>query len=336
MKNHKLNYAALLLILAVSIVFFVGQGYIKIPFKTTFDMILGEITNNSLKEQNLKFWYTIFEVRLPRVLISAVCGAGLAFCGLIFQSVLLNPLADPYILGVSSGASFGSALAIMFNLNFLGLFTTSFFAFLFSIISLILTLTISFIDKSINKTSLILAGIIVNSFFSAGLSFIKYIAGDEVGTIVFWLMGSFSSRSWNDLLWVSLTFFPLLFLASFFTEKMNILSLGDRNAATLGINTTRLRIVLLTLASIISSIIVSRSGIIGFVGLVVPHICRFIWGSDNKKLIFYSPLIGALLMCYADNFIRLVLLAEIPIGILTSLIGAPFFAFIMRRKMRRS
>ncbi|MDN5342934.1 iron ABC transporter permease [Oceanotoga sp. DSM 15011] len=335
MKKYNISYLILFLLLFISIVFYTSKGFIEIPFFTTIKMIFSEISNNSLKDEFMKFWYVIFEVRIPRILTSTIAGAALGLSGLIFQAVLLNPLADPYILGVSSGASFGAALALLFNIQIFGLFTISFFSFMFAILSLILTLCISYTNKKITKTSLILSGIIVNSFFSAGLSFMKYLADEEVGSIVFWLMGSFTSKSWDDFIMISSVFFPTLIIIYFFADKMNILSLGDRNAKNLGINTTLIRVFLLIIASLLSAIVVSRTGIIGFVGLIIPHICRFIWGSDNKKLIFYTPLVGALLLSFADNFIRIILPVELPIGILTSLTGAPFFVFVMRKKIRR-
>jgi iron complex transport system permease protein len=335
MKNSKLWYVILLVILFTSIVYYASRGFIEIPFKTTIDMIISEMFGESLKSENMKFWYVIFEVRIPRVLTSVAAGASLGLAGLIFQAVLLNPLADPYILGVSSGASFGASLALIFNLQLFGMATTSIFSFIFAVLSLILTLSISYMNKSITKTSLILSGIIVSSFFSAGLSFMKYLASEEVGIIVFWLMGSFSAKSWNDFLLIISVFIPVFIIVYFFTDKMNILSLGDRNAKNLGINTNLTRVFLLMLASLLSAIVVSRSGIIGFVGLIIPHLCRFIWGSDNKKLIFYSSILGAILLSFADNFIRIFLPVEIPIGILTSLTGAPFFILVMRKKFRR-
>jgi iron complex transport system permease protein len=179
-----------------------------------------------------------------------------------------------------------------------------------------------------------LAGVIISAFFSAGLSFMKYLAGEEVGSIVFWLMGSFASKKWSEVV-ILLGFTLIGFLISlFYSKDLNVLSLGDKNASSLGINTSRLRTLILITASLLSAVTVSIAGVIGFIGLIIPHLVRLITGPDNTKLMILSPIVGAALLATADNFTRAWLPSEVPIGTITALLGGPFFIFIFRKKLK--
>ena len=335
MKNKKyyifLNIGIITLIL--TIIFYTGMGYMKIPFNKVFEIILETLLNTQKKD---KFWYVIIQVRLPRILSSVITGTALSLSGLIFQSSLLNPLADPYTLGISSGASFGAAIAILCGFNFFGIATIPFFAFIFSLITLFLVINLGTYQKKLSSVSLILSGIIVSAFFSAGLSFIKYLSNEEVSSIIFWLMGSFSSRTWMEVLLLFLFTFIGFIITRLYANELNIISLGEKNANSLGVNTNKVRVLLLINASLMSAIVVSINGIIGFIGLIVPHLTRIIIGTDNRKLIVLSSIWGAIILSTADNITRAVLPVELPIGVLTSLIGAPFFLIIFRKKMRRN
>ncbi len=282
-----------------------------------------------------KWWYVVVQVRLPRVLSSAVVGAALSICGVVFQGILLNPLADPYTLGISAGASFGAAISIVFPLGLFAFLSTQLVSFMFAILTLSFVMRMATFRGVISPTSLILSGVVITAFFSAGLSFIKYIAGEEVGSIIFWLMGSFSSMDWDKLLLMSV-FTVAGFLVFYrYAEDINILSFGDRVAISLGVNPTLLRQVLLIVASFVVAITVSACGIIGFVGIVVPHLFRFLVGADNRRLLVVSAIGGAIFLSTADNISRVWLPIEVPIGVLTALIGGPFFAVIFRNKMKR-
>lgn len=316
-------------LLFISLLVYAGMGYIKIPVKEVFDILF----NLGPEKSGTTEWIIIREVRLPRIIVSMIAGVALSLSGLVFQGVLLNPLADPYTLGISAGASFGAALAIILKLTFLGVFTVPIMAFIFAIISLGMVLKMATFGGKINSVSLILSGVIIGAFFSAGLTFTKYIAGDEVASIVFWLMGSFSSKTWSEAVILGIVTFFGICVFIYYGEEMNILSLGEKNALSMGINTSRVRKILLVTASIISAVSVSVCGIIGFVGLIVPHLMRFLVGTDNRKLIFICALWGAIILSGADNLVRAVLPNEIPIGIMTSLLGAPFFAFIFRKRL---
>lgn len=309
------------------ILLFSGMGYINIPFIDVLKIIGG--IDETFKDTTQ--WFVIHDIRLPRILVAILTGIALSLSGLVFQGVLLNPLADPYTLGISSGASFGAALAIL--LGFSGIMIQS-SAFFFAILTLIIVLRLASFSGRIIPISLILSGVIIGAFFSAGLSFSKYLAGDEVASIFFWLLGSFQAKTWTEvsvLLAVTTLGAPIIY---FYAEEINILSLGEKNATAMGVNTFKIRAILLITASLISSITVSICGIIGFIGLIVPHLMRFLVGPDNKKLIILCSLWGGVLVVVADNMSRVLLPHEVPIGIITALLGAPFFTIIFRNKMK--
>ncbi len=334
-------------IIGVSLFFLViistGMGFINISFPDVFKIIGARLTgfNSLLAGIDDVKTVVVMDVRLPRILTAAIVGAGLALSGAIFQGLLLNPLADPYTLGVSAGAAFGACIAILYNTVFstmlISTFSVPVFAFAGGIGTLFFVIYLSSSGGGLSSNNLILSGIIVSAILSAGISLLKYMADEKVSVIIFWLMGSFASRSWLDVL-LTLSVVSVGFLvAIYYARDLNLISLGERSAASLGINTGRVTLILLITASLIAAICVSVSGIIGFVGLLVPHMIRFITGPDNRKLIPVSLITGALLLLGADTVIRALLPGEIPIGVLTALIGGPFFCYIFRKgQMARS
>ena len=325
-----------LLILGLSVVILVstGMGYIKIPVAAVVKIILTKISGQlSLIEglDNL-FPVVVIDVRLPRILSAAIVGGGLAISGVVFQGILLNPLADPYTLGVSAGAALGASLALLLNIGLLGSYSVPLFAFVGAVGTLLFVIYLSSSSGGVSSNNLILSGIIVAAILSAGISFLKYIADEQVAVIIFWLMGSFASKTWMDvsltLLLVGIGFCVFIFYA----RDLNLMSLGNRTASSLGVDTRKVTIILLITASLVAAICVSVSGIIGFVGLLVPHMMRLITGPDNRRLVPVSLLAGAILLLVADTITRAVLPSEIPIGVLTALIGGPFFCYIFRKQ----
>jgi iron complex transport system permease protein len=274
------------------------------------------------------------DVRLPRILSSAIVGGGLAISGVVFQGILLNPLADPYTLGVSAGAAFGASLAILLNVGFLGMYSVPLFAFGGAVATLLLVIYLSAAGGGWSSNNLILSGIIVAAILSAGISLLKYLADEQVAVIIFWLMGSFGSKTWGDvsllLVFITIGFGVFLFHA----RDINLMSLGDRSASSLGVDTRKVTLTLLVTASLVAAICVSVSGIIGFVGLLVPHMMRLMTGPDNRRLMPVSLLAGAILLLSADTITRAVLPTEVPIGVLTALIGGPFFCYLFRKQHR--
>lgn len=334
-KNYWLLFTALLLATFGAIILSTGMGYMQISAIDIIRVVLTKIGfDQSLSGLDQAIPFVVMDVRLPRIITAALVGAGLAMSGVIYQGILLNPLADPYTLGVSSGAAFGASLALFANLSMLGHFSVPLFAFGGAVATLFLVLYLSTFNGQMSANTLILSGVIVAAILSAGISFMKYLADEKVAVIIFWLMGSFASRSWVDVVLVLITLIFGSGIALFYSRDLNIMSLGGRSADALGVETARTRKILLLAASLVTAVCVAVSGIIGFVGLIVPHLMRFVVGPDNRKLLPVSIFTGAILMLLADTLTRAVLPAEVPIGVLTALIGGPVFCVIFRKRQR--
>jgi iron complex transport system permease protein len=272
----------------------------------------------------------IFQIRLPRTLMAMAVGAGLSISGASFQGMFRNPLVSPDILGVSSAAGFGAALAILLSGNAA---TIQIFAFLFGIIGVIMTYLLSRVYRSTPILMLVLSGVVVSAFFSALISATKYIADpfEKLPAITFWLMGSLSATSVKDLATalppIALGIIGLLLVR----WRLNVLAMGDEEARALGIKTEVLKSFVIFCATIVTASSVCVSGMIGWVGLVIPHIGRMIVGPDHKVLLPATVAIGASYLLIIDNIARTAISAEIPLGILTAIIGAPFFGYLIRK-----
>jgi iron complex transport system permease protein len=279
----------------------------------------------------------VADVRMPRILAGVLVGGLLGVSGAIFQAILLNPLADSYTLGISTGAAFGASLVIVLQIFGLSLPTgvsIPIFAFLGGVATLGAVLYLAAGDRRLSSTSLILAGVIVAAILSAAIGFLKFLADEQVGLIIFWLMGSLAGASWNNIALLVPTALVGTLVGVIYSRDLNIMATGDRAATSLGINTVRLRTILLTVSTLMTALAVSVSGIIGFVGLIVPHMLRHIVGPDNRLLIPLSFLTGGLLLLIADTLTRAVLPVEVPIGVLTALLGGPFFCILFKRRQR--
>lgn len=335
-KNGSTITVVLTAALFGSIILATGMGYLKISPLEVVQVLYSHFFLDTPPEGiDEVFPFVIIDVRLPRIMIAVLVGGGLAVAGCVFQAILLNPLADPYTLGISSGAAFGAAVALIlgiFGVVLPAWISVPLFAFLGAIITLYVVFAIASGDSSLSSNTLILSGVIVSAILSAGIGFIKYLADEEVSVIIFWLMGSLVGSSWTDIILVSLLFIPALAIIMYFARDLNIMSLGTQTSDTLGIDTPKVRKILLMSASLITAACVSVSGIIGFVGLIVPHLLRLVVGVDNRILLPACFLAGAMLLLFADTITRAYLPAELPIGVLTSLIGGPFFCYIFRKK----
>jgi len=328
--------ALLLLALGAMIITSTGMGFIEISPAEVIKVIISRITGDPGLVAGLDpvFSFVIMDVRLPRILTAAIVGSGLSICGVLFQGILLNPLADPYTLGISSGAAFGASLALIANLTLFGIYSVPLFAFIGALATLIVVLYLSSFDGQMSANTLILSGVIVGAILAAGISFMKYLADEQVAMIIYWLMGSFASKTWTDVA-VSLgAVLGGLGVAVFYGRDLNIMSLGGRASNSLGVETARVRKILLITGSLVAAVCVSVSGIIGFIGLIVPHLMRFLIGPDNRNLALVAALAGGLLLLVADTVTRAVLPTEVPIGVLTALIGGPFFCYIFRRRQQ--
>jgi len=277
----------------------------------------------------------IWSVRLPRILLAFVAGAGLALSGAALQGLFHNPLVDPHIIGVSSGAAFGGTLAILIGLTPLLLLLTTFSC---GLLALLLVFLVNKILIKQHNLTLILAGMVLSAFFAALVSLLQYIADSEekLPTIVFWLLGSFATANWHKLLLI----LPVMAVASILLLKLrwqlNILSLGQHDAQRLGIAVVKVRWIILLLCAALVACQVAVSGAIGWVGLLIPHLARMLVGADHCKLLPTAFIIGGCYLVLVDDIARLASSAEIPLGIITALLGAPVFIWLLRLTQHRS
>ena len=273
----------------------------------------------------------ISRVRLPRILLVCMVGCCLAMAGASYQSVFQNPMAAPDILGASSGACFGAALAILLDGSRAMIMVS---AFSFSLMTVVLVYLIGSRTRGSRTVNILLAGVMISSLFSAGTSYIKLVAdpSNQLPAITYWLMGSFSGARMRDVRFafipMALGCAPLLIVR----WRLNILSAGEDEARAMGVNTPRLRLLTVICATLMTAASVAVSGMIGWVGLVIPHLCRKTIGNDCRHLLPASMVFGALFLLLVDNVSRNLLATEIPIGILTAFVGAPFFIYLMTRK----
>jgi len=272
----------------------------------------------------------LFNVRLPRILAALLVGASLSTAGVSFQGIFRNPLVSPYILGVGAGAGFGACLAILLWDSYL---LIQLMAFAFGLLAMFIAISMGKASKGTGTLVLVLSGMIVGSIFTALTSLVKYVADpyDELPEIVFWLMGSLSTVRFVDLLYILFPMFLGTLVLFLLRWRINILSLGDEEAKALGMNVEKMRLIIVVCATLITSAAVSISGVIGWVGLVVPHISRMIVGPNYSRLLPMSMVIGASFMLVVDDLSRTIAATEIPLGILTSLVGAPLFAYLIKR-----
>ena len=274
----------------------------------------------------------IVHLRIPRIIMSIFAGASLALCGAIFQTIFRNPVCDPYILGISSGASIGAALAFILGLDFY-LFGVTSFALVTAFLTLLLMLGIAKFSKIKSTYIMLLAGISLNFLMASILTLLMVMNHQEMQKIIFWTMGSFSTVSYYDIYFYIPVFLVCTFFSFLLSKDLNILQLGDTQAQSLGVNTQKVIYVTLLLSSIMIATTVSICGVIGFIGLIIPHLARIIWGNNAKHLFAFSMLLGAIFMLMADTLARtLVPNAELPVGSITALVGAPYFIYMLVRK----
>lgn len=315
-------FLLLLLIMALSI----SAGAVKIPLQEILNVLLGKGD-----EVNRRI---ILTLRLPRVIESALVGMGLSVVGAFFQGLLRNPMADPYVLGISSGAAFGATIAIIMGL---GIFGLSSMAFITALLTVFFVYTVSRTGSRLSMSTMLLAGIAISAFMSAIISLLMLLNHDQFSRIVFWTMGGFGLVSWPQVIYSS----PLILIGSFvmyaFSRDVNAILTGEESAEHLGVNTELVKKIILILGSLVTASCVSVGGIIGFVGLIVPHISRLIVGPDNRVLVPFSALFGASFLTFADLLARVILKpVEMPIGIITSTFGGPFFLYLLIRSKQKN
>src|SRR5699024_2884772 len=326
-----------LLLLIVSIIVSLSIGTAHLPLPHVWGVLIQKIPYlESTFEGDLapSTEQIIMKVRLPRVVLATLVGACLSLAGAGFQGVLRNPLADPYILGVSSGAAVGAAVVILFGLQtaLFGTWTIPFVAFITALSSLFVVLRLANVQGKYHLETIILSGVVVSAFLGSFVSFMVSMYDKVVNDIVFWIMGSLSMQGWFYIF----VFAPYLIIGFIvftgFAQTMNLFALGERQAAHLGVHVKRTRLIILLVSTFITAAAVSVVGTIGFVGLVVPHLVRLLVGPDYRVLIPVTAVFGGLYVLWADTLARTLLTpTEIPLGVVTAFLGAPFFGYLLRK-----
>lgn len=330
MRQDVFKYSFFVLLLCLGFVAALGTGVINIPLSDTVEILIHRMTGmftNPLTQGVLGD--VIWQLRMPRFFAACLAGAGLAVCGVVVQAVVRNPLADPYILGISSGAGLGATAAVALRLSrVLGQDSMGLFAFLGALLASLLILLLASRSRQKDSFHLLLVGLALNVICSAGISLFVALAADEAGiqTITYWLMGSLLQVQWHGLL--ILTVVVLLGVVFFCTQQkiLDLLLLDDDTVLTMGLRLQRYRQAYVMLSAAIVGVIVYETGMIGFVGLIVPHIVRRFFGSSHRRVLIFSALFGALFLCWADVLGRILLPGmDVPIGIMAALFGGPVF-----------
>lgn len=328
MKPKIMLFIILFVILAALIVYSLTFG----KFPITIAEIWHYLNGSGLTEEQRETIHTVIvNIRLPRILAAVIIGASLSVAGTAFQAMFVNPLVSPGLLGVLAGASFGACLGILIAKSW---FAVQALTFVFGFMAVFIALGIARMYSKNNVIILlVLGGVISSALFNSLLAVIKYVADpySQLPAITQWLMGSLTFIDNNMLLLYGIPQLVGILLVVGFSGYLNILSMGDDEAKALGVNVKRIRLIMILLASLISSLTVVMAGMIGWVGLVIPHISRMIVGPNNKLLVPCAALIGAIFLIVADNVSRMLFTVEIPIGITTSLVGIPFFIVILRK-----
>jgi iron complex transport system permease protein len=339
-KNHLGSRASSLTILSVilllTLVFAVATGPVSIGLKTTFKILLGDlpiIKTFFITPADRTAEVIVLALRLPRAVQGALVGSALAISGVVIQSLFKNPMADPFVIGISSGAGLGASIAILLGLG--GFFGIPVLAFFGAALAAFIVYNLARSIAGVGPETLLLSGIAVAYFFSSITSYLLYSAGEALHQIIFWLMGGLWASSWTKISML----FPVVLLSLgvllLFSRDLNALLLGEEPAHNLGIDVEAMKKLILVFASMLAGIAVSFSGVIGFVGLIIPHITRLLVGPDHSILLPSSALVGAIFLVLSDTLARTIIApAEIPVGVVTSFFGAPFFLYLLKIKRR--
>ncbi|MHB1346646.1 MAG: FecCD family ABC transporter permease [Candidatus Humimicrobiaceae bacterium] len=332
----------LLIILFILIILSSASGAADLSIRTTVKTLFSAfpgagnlIGTDDISPQDFK---VIFDIRLPRIFMAIIVGIALSGSGVIFQGIFRNPMADPYIIGVSAGAAFGATIGLLFlgSVRFLNMSITSILAFIGAVGVTFLVYNISRIKGKISVLTLLLSGVALSSLLSSMIAFILIYRTSDVAKVYFWIMGGLANSSWANFIVVMPVIVVILIVSSFFMRDLNVMSLGDERAIQLGVQTNKIKQILLILASLMTAAAVSVSGIIGFIGLITPHIMRIIVGPDHKVLYPSSAIAGGIVLLLSDTLARTLLSPrEIPVGIITSIIGVPFFIYLLIKTKRQ-
>lgn len=339
--RHKCIILVLFLIVLFSIGLFSTIGTAKVSILDTFRIVGSKIPlikkYVSVDHIADSAKTIIWGIRIPRVLLGVLVGSSLSMAGAAFQGLLRNPMADPYVIGISSGAALGASIAIILNIGFIipGISSISIFAFIGALIAVVLVYNIARTRNKVPVTTLLLAGVAIGQFFTAIMSFIMIIHDKAMTKIIYWTLGSLSGKGWDPVLRTSIPLIISMVIINFFAKDLNIILTGEESAKSLGVDIEKIKKCILILGTLITSLAVSISGIIGFVGLIIPHITRLLLGPDHRILLPASALLGGVFMIFTDTIARTIISpVEIPVGIITALFGGPFFIYLLRRRKK--
>jgi iron complex transport system permease protein len=328
-------YVILILGLFFSIVYAVSIGAVEIKFNVVIAIILDWLGFEVPVIWSEGWQAIILVIRLPRVLMAVVIGAMLGVAGVAAQGLFKNPIADPYIIGISSAAGFGTALMVVLGISFFSLLTIPLVAFFFAILSVTIVYKIAQTNYRMSTSALILSGIAVSFFFSALTSVILFFSEDKAHNILSYLMGSLWGVSWIKFYIVLAVMIPCIITFFFYGWDLNLMVFSDETAQSMGVNIEQSKSVTLVLMTLLTATAVAFCGTIGFIGLIIPHTIRLLVGNDNRKLIMFSAFGGGLLLLWADLLARtLISPLEIPVGIFTALMGGPFFLYLIFQKKK--
>ncbi|MCL5264879.1 MAG: iron ABC transporter permease [Chloroflexi bacterium] len=330
------------LVLLASALVAVAQGAVAIPATTIVQMVLAKIPQPTGLFGAAPSWPPTYEavvlqIRVPRVILAGLVGASLASAGATYQGLFRNPLADPYLIGVASGAGLGAVLALVLPLAPLlyNLGAVQWMAFLGGMLTAAVVYLLAKVGSSTPTTTLLLAGTALGAFASSITSFLMYVHGDKLEMVYSWLLGGFALGDWQQVL-IGVPYSLVgLVIVYIHARPLNALQLDEEQAAQLGIDVERVKVVLVGAATLLTATAVSASGLVGFVGLVAPHVTRLIWGPDHRLLLPISALVGATFLIWADTLARTAFApSEIPVGVVTAFCGAPFFLYLLRQRKR--
>lgn len=328
-RSIKVKYLILILIVIAAFLFSLTLGRYGLSISELVTVFISKIPGVNVDYPEV-FDTIIFQVRLPRIIVAMIIGAALSISGAAYQAMFKNPMVSPDILGASAGAGFGAAMGILANFGVVGIQVSS---FLFGLLAVFLTYSIGRkVERSnTNNFILILSGILVGTVFQSLISLTKYLADpyEKLPSITFWLMGSLARVTNKDILIVLIPFLIGIIPLIMIRWKINVLAFGDEEAKALGVDTTKTRLILIIASTLMTSSAVATCGLVGWVGLIIPHLARMLVGPDFRKLLPTTLLIGSVYFLMVDNIARSVIETEIPLGILTALIGAPFFIYLL-------